>query len=204
MPAHSSIFNNLFCADGQLEFREPTVASKVERQKGGEIFIPSFPTDVYSWQLNKPKKSPVMYRNVIAWYLKAAGLTGREIGEFLSISPSRANQIALRTQKQIFSSHGNIANMEMLAKSEKLEGEILAAHMLRGMRREMMAAEYALDRCFEQDSFVVSGALRIGRERYSKAYEKVAGTRCVCRYCAIFKHEELGAYWSEKSNGTNK
>lgn len=201
MATHSTIFNSLFSADGPLEFRKPTQASKIERQKGGEIAIPSFPTDVYSWRLNKPKKSPTMYRNVIAWYLKAAGLTGREIGEYLSISASRASQIALRTQKQIFSSHGSIANMEMLARTEKLEGELLAAHMLQGMRREMMAAEYAIDRCFEQDMFVVSGALRIGRERYSAAYDKVAGTRCPCRYCAIFKHEELGTYWSEESNG---
>lgn len=201
MTTHSKIFNSLFSADGPLEFREPTLARKIEREKGGDIFMPSFPTDFHSWHLKKSKESPTMYRNIIAWYLKAAGLTGKEIGDFLSISASRANQIALRTQKQIFDTHGTISNMEILAKSEKLDGEIKAAHMLRGMRQEMIAAEYALFRCIQQDSFVVSGALRIGRERYSAAYDKVAGTRCPCRYCAIFKNEEQGPYWSEDSNG---
>lgn len=203
MTTHSSIFNSLFNSDGPLEFREPSLASKIERQKGGEIFIPSYPLDVYSWQLSKPKKSPTMYRNIIAWYLKAAGLTGREIGEFLSISASRANQIALRTQKQIFKEYGSIANMGLLTKPEKqeLEGEILAAHMFRGVRREMIAAEYALDRCIEQDLFVSSGALRIGRERYMAAYDKVAGTRCPCRYCTIFTKEDMGPYWTKDSEG---
>ena len=200
MTTRSKTFNSLFGADGALEFREPVLARKSEREKGEDIIMPSFPADFHLWNLKKPKESPTIYRNIIAWYLKAAGLTGKEIGDFLSISASRANQLALRTQKQIFDTYGSIANMEMLAKSERLDGEIKAAHMLRGMRQEMIACEYALFRCIEQDLFVVSAALRIGRERYSAAYKKVAGTRCPCRYCAIFKNEEQVPYWSEESN----
>ncbi len=41
MTRHGSIFNSIFRSDGPLEFREPSLASKIEREKGGEIVIPS-------------------------------------------------------------------------------------------------------------------------------------------------------------------
>lgn len=189
------MFNAVFGIGAPLEFVEPKLARNVERERGEELLFPWRTTDVYAWTIKRPKTSPTLYRNIIAWYLKAAGLTGREIGDFLSISASRANQLALRTQMQIFDASGNIANMMILSKSENLKGELLAAHVLRGVRREMIAAEYSLDRCIEQDIYVISAALRIARKQYVAAYDKVVGIKCSCRYCAIFANEGLGPYW---------
>ena len=90
--------------ESPLEFVEPTTARIKERGQGEELLAPHYPVDVYSWGIHRPPDSPTTYRNVISWYLKAAGLTGKEIGGYLSISASRANQLALRTQKQV----GNI------------------------------------------------------------------------------------------------
>ena len=204
MPSHSTVFNTLFGNGAPLEFVEPKLASSIERKGGEELLLPKYPTEVYSWQVKRPKKSPTLYRNIIAWYLKAAGLTGREIGDFLSISASRANQLALRTQKQIFDAPWNIANMTMLSKNAGVEltGELLDAHLLRGVRREMIAAEYSLDRCIEQDTYAISAALRLGRKQYVAAYDKVAGTRCPCRWCscAVFANESLGPYWEAEQS----
>lgn len=191
------MFNTLFGSGTPLEFVEPKLASNIERKGGDELLFPRYPTDAYSWQVKKPKKTPTLYRNIIAWYLKAAGLTGREIGDFLSISASRANQLALRTQKQIFDAPWNIANLTMLSKSAGMEltGELLAAHLLRGVRREMIAAEYSLDRCSEQDTYAISAALRLGRKQYVVAYDRIAGIKCPCRWCAMLAHENLQPYW---------
>lgn len=195
--SHANVFNSIFVTGTPLEFVEPKLASNIERKGGEELLLPRYPIDVYSWQVKRPKRSPTLYRNVMAWYLKAAGLTGREIGDFLSISASRANQIALRTQKQIFDAPWNIAYMTMLSKSAGLEGEVLAAHVLRGVRREMIAAEFLLDRCIEQDTYAISAALRLGRKQYAVAYDKVAGVTCPCRWCVMFANESLGPYWIE-------
>ena len=198
---HAAIFNTLFGNGALLEFVEPKLAGNIERKGGEELLLPRYPRDVYSWQVKRPKKSPTLYRNIITWYLKAAGLTGREIGNFLSISASRANQLALRTQKQIFDAQWNIANMTMLAKNAdaELTGELLDAHLLRGVRREMIAAEYSLDLCIEQDTYAISAALRLGRKQYIAAYDKVVAIKCPCKWCgcAVFANESLSPYWQD-------
>lgn len=182
-----------------LEFVEPKLASNVERNGSEELLLPRYPTNVYSWQIKRPKKSPTLYRNIIAWYLKAAGLTGREIGDFLSISTSRANQLALRTQKHIFDAPWNITNMALLSKSAGMEltGDVLDAHLLRGVRREMIAAEYSFDQCIEQDTYAISAALRLGRKHYVDRCDRLAGIMCPCRWCrcAVFANDNLDPYW---------
>ena len=92
----------------------------------------------------------------------------------------------------------------MLSKTTGVElaGELLDAHLLRGMRREMIAAEYSLDRCIPQDTYAISAALRLGRKKFVAAYNKVAGIRCPCRWCSsvVFANESLCPYWETEQS----
>lgn len=182
--------------ESPLAFIEPKTARIKERNAGEELLFPQYPDSLNLWALKRPQKSPTTYRNIIAWYLKAAGLTGKEIGSFLSISASRANQLALRTRKQVGHIPWGITDMQTLAKSANVDGQYLAAHLLRGTRHDMITAEFCLDRCIDQDPFVVSGALRLGRAAYASAYEKLAGIVCPCRWCTGPGMEpSLAPYW---------
>lgn len=177
-----------------LVFVEPKFSGYIQKEYDRECKDLIFPIRQENSNLRwSAKKSPTLYRNIIAWYLKAAGLTGREVGEFLSISSSRASQLAARTRAQIFRTFFDMTGGE-------LAGEILEVHLLRGTRIEMIAAECALSKfCSEQNIHAVSAALRIGREQYLASYEKISGIKCSCRLCALFDHENLGPYWTDRT-----
>ncbi len=187
-------------SEASLPFLHPDVASEAERRLEAEILWPVY-TRAGHPRLNvHSRRGPPSYRNILAWYLRASGMTGTEIGEFLGMSSSRANQIAQRIQSR-FLSPWNIASMVASAKSDGIPpGRELDAHLLMATRFEMWAAEDALARCSQQDIYAVSAALRIGRERYASAYEAVAGATCACRLCGTLadNRRDTKPYWLEE------
>lgn len=210
------MFNSLFGAE-PLEFRKPELARSIERREHDveDLLMPAYPIheDYWMhWPIKRPKKSDkTAYRNVIAWYLKAAGLSGPEVGNFLSLSASRANHLALRSRDQIFRYVSNRDSMQAIAdqspKLYKREPEVpesfVVAHMLRASRNEMIVAEYVLSNlCMSSDSFVVSAALRLGRKTYLASYEALGGLKCPCRWCNQgVGGASLGSYWEESKEG---
>lgn len=179
-----------------LEFHEPTLARSKEIAADLPLLFPRYPFGGVSGLRDKLKVTATTYRNLVAWYLKAAGLSGAAVGDYLSISASRANGLASRSRKALFSSPWTKESMQFIAEQESLSDEAMAAHRLAAMRIEMMAAEQALDKCSHNaDLRVVSGALRMGRAAYSSAYDTVAGTKCTCRMCSIAPNKSLGPYW---------
>lgn len=185
-----------FPSSRPLEFLEPRLAGRDERRKGAEaLLLPTYPDYIYGSGIKRPKPSASTYRNLMAWYLRAAGLSGQEIGQFLSISPSRANQVAHRAQVQACDSALCISRMRSYAAATDITGDILQAHMLRAMQHEMAAAEYCLSSALPQDTYAISGALRIGRQRYLDAYAGIQGLKCPCPLCTGFRQESLAPYW---------
>lgn len=79
-------------------------------------------------------RSPSMHRNVIVWYLKAAGFTTATIASHLSISPSRVNALALRPRKQLYTGI-SIELMQWSGKVENLSSEVLFSAANHDMNR---------------------------------------------------------------------
>lgn len=209
MPNTGKMFNALFGGD-PLEFRKPAMARNLERRGHDvdKLLVASFPVNEDYWQrwpFKRPKAGETTYRNVVAWYLIAAGLSGQEAGDFLSISASRASFLARRSRNQIFNYASNREHMREIAErlpsfrreQPEVPDEFFAAHMLRAARNEMIVAEYVLSiYCGQSDLFVISGALRRGRASYMAAYEALAGLKCPCMWCNRFVDgAPLGPYW---------
>jgi len=183
-----------------LQFSVPTTARIKEDVLSQDLLFPRYGDGARGFKRGKFTDSPSMYRNVITWYLKAAGLTTAAIASHLSISPSRVNALALRTRKQLYSGM-TIDLMQWSAKEKKLSLEELPVHMFIAMKQEMWAAENALSYCIKADCRVMSGALRLGRAAYLAAMEPVVGLKCSCDLCK-FQSSDFTPYWFEESELT--
>ena len=182
-----------------LQFSVPSSARIKEDVLSQDLLFPRYGDGARGFKHGKLTDSPSMYRNVIAWYLKAAGLTTATIASHLSISPSRVNALALRTRKQLYSGI-TVALMEWTGKEKKLSPEELPVHMFVAMKDEMWAAEHALFFC-KTDVRVVSGALRLGRAAYLAAMESIVGLKCSCDLCKL-QSSDFTPYWVEESEST--
>lgn len=180
-----------------LQFSRPTTARIKEDVSSQDLLFPKYGDGARGFKHGKLTDSPSMYRNVITWYLKAAGLTTATIASYLSISPSRVNALALRTRKQLYSGI-TIELMQWSGKKKKLSPEELSVHMFVAMKNEMWAAEHALSYCNKADCRVRSGALRLGRAAYVAAMDPVVGLKCSCDMCK-FQSSDFTPYWVEES-----
>jgi DNA-binding CsgD family transcriptional regulator len=180
-----------------LKFSTPTSARTKEQMVHGRPLIFADPSG-YSpgFRYEKFADSPSMYRNVITWYLKAAGLRTGDIAAHLSISPSRVNGLAMRTRKQLFSGN-TIETMRWLAKYDKIPPEEIPSHVFSAVKNEMWAAENALARCISADLFVTSNSLRLGRAHYLVAMEIAQGVKCSCDLCSRAPYD-FTPYWGDE------
>lgn len=168
-----------------LQFVKPTTARLKQYDQPDELLFPSGSWFVLSLQQKRLLGGASAYRNVLAWYLRAADISSKEIANHLSISRSRANAIALKTQKAFYNGPWTIAAMEGYASTNALQNNQLQAHMVVARRVEMNAAESILDRCLHADWFAVSASLRIGRAAFQAALDSLGGEKCNCRMCVL-------------------
>lgn len=180
-----------------LQFSVPTTARVKEDALSRDLLFPRYGDGARGFKHGKLTDSPSMYRNVITWYLKAAGLTTATIASHLSISPSRVNALALRTRKQLYSGI-TIELMQWTGKEKKLSPEELPVHMFVAMKNEMWAAEHALAYCNKADCRVLSGALRLGRSAYLAAMESIVGLKCSCDICKL-QSSDFTPYWVDEA-----
>lgn len=181
----------------RLQFSVPTTARIKEDVSGQDLLFPRYGDGARGFKHDKLTDNPSMYRNVIIWYLKAAGLTTATIASHLSISPSRVNALALRTRKQLYSGV-SIELMQWVGKEKKLSTDELPVHMFSATKNEMWAAEHALYFCNSADWRVVSGALRLGRAAYVAAMEPIVGLKCSCDMCKL-QSSDFTPYWVEET-----
>lgn len=149
----------------------------------------------------KIKDSESLYRNIIAWYLKAAGVKTTEIAKHLSISESRVKSLANRTKKQLYRGYNSIEHCAQEMKLDKKQGSFdetkANRHLLSAALSEMQSAEYGLSMSIKADLLFVSKSLTIGRDAYMAQFNEIFGTKCNCRYCQIGLHE-INPFWLEK------
>ncbi len=178
-----------------LEFVQPATAKLKAQPFQPEKWLHAHYSDVVlnAGQLLK-LATPSAYRNVLAWYLRAAGLPTADIANHLSISPSRVNAVALHAQKSFYKGAWNIAFMTKEAKSLNLRNDQLASHMLLAKRDEMRIAEGVLDRCGSVSRAAISASLQLGRQAYLDAWKATAGVTCTCQMCRM-KQDGLAPYW---------
>ena len=181
----------------QLRFSSPATARIKEDVQSHDLLFPYYGDGTITFNHQKFTDSPSMYRNVITWYFKAAGLTTATIASHLSISPSRVNALALRTRKQLYSGL-SIELMHWAAKEKSLSPGEIPVHVFAAIKSEMRAAEHALSHCYKGDCRVVSGALRLGRAAYVAAMEPVIGLKCSCDLCKL-QSAEFAPYWGNET-----
>jgi hypothetical protein len=181
-----------------LQFSVPITARADERKfSTEELCFATIWAGSGNRNLDGLNKNTFTYRNIITWYLKAAGFSGAAVASYLSISPSRANSLALATRKKIYSGV-TIGLMKFVGVKENLSSDELSIHMFKSMRQEMRAAEDALFFCRGADLFVVSGSLRLGRAAYIAAMGPVIDLKCSCSMCK-YQSNDLTPYWVEES-----
>lgn len=182
-----------------LEFIKPKAARPQDGAHGrGDLVRPVF-NDEHGGlgeQRLKGLRHETTWRNLIAWYLKAAGISTDEIATHLSLSQSRVNSLATKARKQFFDFPWSVQVAKFSAKRDELHAQQAAAHVLRARRAEMQMAEHCLYLSSKSDLFVVSASLELGRRAYETALAATAGERCSCHLCR-FPHITLEPYWKD-------
>jgi hypothetical protein len=175
-----------------LEFKKPTVASNKGHSNGvGMLIVPVSlirSSELNANNLKKWNKMPSAYRNVIAWYLKGAGVPVKDIATFLSISSSRASALITKVRRLVYV-HSTIHRLDKDFYKESVSPEVFKAHCLKQQYKEMIDAEYVLSMSslfgIQEDHYVVSEALRLGKQAYLESTEKLAGVTCDCFECSV-------------------
>ena len=135
--------------------------------------------DLQAQNLSKWKNMPSAYRNIVAWYLRAAGVSFKKIGVFLSLSSTRVSTLVTKVRQLVYSKNRiRQWDIENAGAKESLSAEAFKNHALKQWHKEMVDAEYILSNLslleIEGDHFVISEALRLGRKVYSDAVERPA------------------------------
>lgn len=184
-----------------LTFTKPKSAKASEMQRemqreGQALLFASFRPSEAALTGEPWAASASMYRNILAWYLSASGLSSSAVAAYLDISVSRANALANNARHALFRSPWSIKMMSRAARSEGVSAEDLPRHLFHARRTEMHAAEHALAVCLPCDLHVVSGALRLGRMAYQANYAALEGGRCNCRLCQSADWDS-SPYWED-------
>ena len=161
----------------------------------------AFPeADHEDWRLNhlfseelseKFRRVPSLWRNLVALYLRSAGVPTSEIASFLEISSSRVNGIVAKSRKLV----GGRASKAMRGKptrsiflnsaNQKFTKNEIAAHRLSADALCMAEAETALSRTYSVKHDVVSAAMKIGRARMTARQEAIGTEVCGCVLCTL-------------------
>lgn len=185
-----------------LPFTKPTTAKAGEMQRGGaDLLFASFRCDESALTGEPLTTRKSTYRNILAWYLSAAGLASSAVAAYLDISVSRANALANTTRTALYRSPWSIRMMRSAARAEGIESLGMAKHLFQVRRMEMHAAEHALAVCTPSDLLVVSGALRLGRGAYATELASFEGQRCACRLCKSIARD-LSPYWEDATENS--
>lgn len=141
-------------------------------------------------------------RNLLVWFLIAAGVRTSEVGTMFELSDSRCRQIATRAAHQHLSGMCTRPRSAVVRKlyekgMSPIERKIGA---MQYRQEQMMAAEFLLH--WYGHSAMILKCLDIGRKSFSAAYAQVAGFRCGCRVCAgvtekARPYHGVWIYWDE-------
>lgn len=132
-------------------------------------------------------RSPSMWRNVVALYLRAAQVPVKDIAVFLSITPSRTSAVIALARKRIYAHRSGRRTAPFDRTGKAFSENEIAAHYLRMDGEEMKAAEAALDAMLIGSGgriHVISAALTLGRNSFLQAQESLQGVKCPCLRCA--------------------
>ncbi|WP_298151064.1 hypothetical protein [Flavobacterium sp.] len=127
-----------------------------------------------------------MWRNIVALYLYSAQLPVSGIAEFLSLSQSRVRAIIRLARKRIFVLPGYHQTPISIEGKQDFSTEEITAHRFMVNIAEMKAAEEALSYMNGigfADTRVISAAMTVGREHFSKTSLEMQNAHCPCLLC---------------------
>lgn len=136
-------------------------------------------------------------RNVLIWFLLAAGVDTRTVSDLFELSTSRCRSIAAKCIKRLHVLPvvaSKILNKTMSSKDRKY-------HIMHDSMTQMLVAEKLLQ--FEDWYREVGYCLNMGRKRYVERFAEISGDICTCKLCGGGQRPEIQLmyqpfiYWPE-------
>lgn len=183
--------------NGYLQFQNPkklrALAFSEERIKVGSVDLLQL-ENYAKGKCQFDNDSPVL-RNLLVWFLVAAGVPTATIAEMFEISASRCSTLARQSGEKYTAQYRSSKDIQNILKSSPDKDRACIA--LAYAQREMMAAEYHL-RSGDYSKHVRK-CIAMGRAQFLQAFEALQGQQCMCQWCANAAHKqhEVFVYWLE-------
>jgi hypothetical protein len=165
-----------------IEFIKPSV----QKQHVSGVVFADYPEKLtyrqnnwlgLDWQ-KVEHRNPTIWRNVVAWYLRACGVPTGRIAQLLGLSESRALHVGRSARRIATKEPRPLTTINRMLRKQEAQG-LRALDPARRAKcvfdkrnADAADAELFLARCIEADLFVVSEALKLGRETLAQAHEQ--------------------------------